>query len=76
MDKDFADKYLALCQVAEEDAEYRALLVELRAADARLLQVLKEMAPRHRDAVEDYLGIVHEANRRLLVFALRSDEKS
>ena len=76
MDKDFADKYLALCQAAEEDAQYRALLVELRAADARLLQALKEMAPRHRDAVEDYLGIVHEANRRLLVFALRSDEKS
>ena len=76
MDKDFADKYLALCEVAGEDEEYRALLEELRMADARLLQALKEMAPRHREAGEDYMGIVHEANRRLLVFALRSDEKS
>ena len=76
MDKDFAEKYLALCEAAMEDEPYRALLEELREADARLPQALKERAPRHREAVEDYLGIVHEANRRLLMFALRSDEKS
>ena len=76
MEKDFAEKYLALCEAAMEDEPYRALLEELRGADARLQQALKEMAPRHREAVEDYLGIVQEGNRRLLVFALRSGEKS
>lgn len=76
MDKNFVTKYLALCDVAKADEEYLALMEELHAADAKLLQALDEMDPRHRDAVEDYFGIVHEANRLLLVFALRSDEKS
>lgn len=76
MNKEFTTKYLSLYDRAGEDAQYRTVMEEVRAADVRLLRALEEMPPDHRNAVMDYLGAVHEANRRLLELALRYDEKS
>jgi hypothetical protein len=75
MKQNIVNEYLALYERAGMDEQYRAVLEELRRADGKLLRALEEMAPRHRDAVMDYLGIAQEANRLLLTFALRSGEK-
>ena len=75
MDKELVKKMLALQDRAKTDAAYLALLNEYRILDKRLLKVLEEMAPVHRDAVMDYLGSVHAINERMVELALTLDEK-
>lgn len=76
MDEEFITKYLDLYDRAGEDPYYHSLMEELAAANPRMLRALEEMAPVHRDAVLNYLGVVFAANAKLLELSLLVAEKS
>ena len=76
MDEEFITKYLDLYDRAGEDPYYHSLMEELAAANPRILRALEEMAPVHRDAVLNYLGVVFAANAKLLELSLLVAEKS
>ena len=76
MNRKYIGKYLAVYDRAREDECYRSLLAELKVVNSRMLKALEEMAPPHRDAVMDYLGVVHAASARLLELSLCIAEKS
>ena len=76
MNKELIIEYLAVYDRAREDEYYLSLQEELAAANPRMLRALEEMAPVHRDAVLDYLGVVFAANAKLLELSLLVAEKS
>lgn len=69
------EKMLMMQEKALKDERYLTLLGEYRILDKRLLKLMEEMEPEHRDMVMDYLGAVHAINERMLELALTLDEK-
>jgi hypothetical protein len=76
MERNIAEKILALQEMARQDERYRELLAQYQFLDAGLLCALEEMTPVHRDVVMDYVGCIHAISLRLLELSCASDEKS
>ena len=70
MDQATGAKIIQIQKAALEDAFYKELLLEYKPISQRFVQILREMPPEHREALEDYFGITASMHLRLLEMAV------
>ena len=70
MDQTTGAKIIEIQTAALEDAFYKELLLEYMPIHRRLLEILREMPPEHREALEDYLGVTGSMHLRLMELAV------
>ena len=70
MNQDTGRKIIEIQQAALEDEFYKALLQEYEPISRKFIRVLGEMAPEHREALEDYFGVTGAMHLRLLELAI------
>lgn len=63
-------KIIAIQKAALTDSFYQELLEEYQPISQRFAQVLRELSPEHRAALEDYCGITGAMHLRLLEMAV------
>lgn len=73
MNQALVPEILHIQKKALDDPDYRVLLDEHDAANARLLDILPALTPAQRDAVLDYFGLVTAMHLRLLELALEEE---
>ena len=76
MERKTVERLLAVQDMAGSDPQYGKLLPEYRRLDKALLAALPDMTPAQREIVMDYVGCVHEMNRRLLELSCTYHKKS
>ena len=54
------------------DPEYSSLWEELQERNRDFQQVMDELSPQQRGVVDDYMGILHEMQRKLLCYAVEN----
>ena len=69
MDKNIADRILALQERAKSDPEYQQLCREAPAVEAALLGLLQTLSPEQQDTLLDYIGFYWELYRAMLRIA-------
>ena len=69
MDKNIADRILALQARAKFDPEYQQLCREAPAAEATLLGLLQTLSPEQQDTLLDYIGFYWALYRAMLRIA-------
>lgn len=70
MDKSTVDRLLDAQERFFNALEYRALWEELQLRNGEFLAARETMSPQQRDAVDDYMGLIHEMHRKLLCFVV------
>ena len=63
-------KIIEIQKAALTDSFYQELLEEYEPINQRFAQVLRELSPEHRAALEDYFGITGAMHLRLLEMAV------
>ena len=63
-------KIIQIQKAALEDPFYKKLLAEYEPISRRFIQAIQEMAPEHREALEDYFGITGAMHLRLMEMAI------
>ena len=75
MDRELVKKLMAVQDAAKVDRRYQELLAEYPLLDRKVLAAMEEMAPKHRETVMDYLGLIHAINLQTVMIALTLHEK-
>ena len=70
MDKSTVDKILDAQEQFYRDPEYGSLWEELRRKDREFQTLMENLSPQQRGIVDDYMGILHEMQRKLLCYAV------
>lgn len=70
MNQETGKKLIEIQNMAREDGFYKELLAEYGPISQRFAEVLREMSPDHRTALEDYFGITGAMHLRLLELAV------
>ena len=74
MDRSTVDKLLDAQERFFSTEEYRALWEELQMRNREFLAARESMSQVQRDAVDDYMGLIHEIHRKLLCFTVERSE--
>ncbi len=75
MDRELVKKLLAVWDAAKVDEPYQELVEEYPNLDKKVQSAMEKMAPEHREAVMDYLGLIHAINLQTVIIALTLGEK-
>ena len=70
MNQDTGRTIIEIQRAALEDEFYKELLAEYEPISRRFIQAIQEMAPEHREALEDYFGITGAMHLRLMEMAI------
>ncbi|MBP3684450.1 MAG: hypothetical protein J6J12_05750 [Oscillospiraceae bacterium] len=70
MNRETVEKILEAQERFYRDPEYDSLLQELQDKSQSFQRVMDELSPQQRAAVDDYMGILHEMQRKLLCCAV------
>ena len=68
------DKILNAQEQFYRDPEYGALWRELQERNRDFQRVMDELSPQQQAVVDDYMGILHEMQRKLLCYAIEITE--
>ena len=74
MDRSTVDKILDAQERFFRDPEYNSLWEELRRKDREFQTLMENLSPQQRVVVDDYMGILHEMQRKLLCYAVEKAE--
>lgn len=70
MEKYIAGRILEVQEAFRLDPEHERLLMEQTDCNIRFLEVLEQLTPEQRAAIEDYFGILIEIHLRTLAYAV------
>ena len=70
MKKINADKLLDVQERFYNDPEYKGLWEELQIRGRDFQRTMEELSPRQQATVDDYMGLLHEMQRKLLCYAV------
>ena len=72
MEKVIADKILDVQERFYHDPEYGNLWKDLQVKDQAFQILMKELTPRQRAVIDDYMGLVWEMQRKMLCYAIEN----
>ena len=74
MDRSTVNKILDAQERFFRDPEYSSLWEELQERNRDFQRVMDELSPQQQAAVDDYMGLLHEMQRKLLCYAIEITE--